>query len=66
MLKKKPYLRTDGIALKRDGNRIYAAGSHSVVWNGKDAMGRAVPSGTYVVRLETESSVEARKVMLLR
>ena len=37
-----------------------------VVWNGKGATGRAVPSGTYVVRLETESGVEARKVMLLR
>ena len=47
-------------------DRIYAAGDHSVVWNGKDAMDRAVPAGTYVVRLETESGVEARKVMLLR
>ena len=28
VLKKKPYLRTDGIALKRDGNRIYAAGNN--------------------------------------
>ena len=47
-------------------DRTYDVGEHSVVWNGKDAAGRAVPSGTYVVRLETESSVEARKVMLLR
>ncbi|MCK5485115.1 MAG: hypothetical protein KAI86_02815, partial [Desulfobacterales bacterium] len=39
-------------------DRSYDAGDHSVVWNGKDANGRAVPSGTYVVRLETESSVE--------
>ena len=47
-------------------NRTYAAGHHSLVWNGKDAMGRAVPSGTYIVRLETGSGVETRRVMLLR
>ena len=47
-------------------DRTYAASEHSVVWNGKDASGRAVPSGTYVIRLSTDSSVEARKVMLLR
>lgn len=27
-LKKKPYLRADGIAVKRDGNRIYVAGNN--------------------------------------
>jgi hypothetical protein len=47
-------------------DRSYSAGDHSVVWNGKDAMGRAVPSGTYVVRLSTETDVQSRKVMLLR
>jgi len=47
-------------------DRTYAAGNHSVVWNGKDATGRAVPSGTYVVRLETEDGVQAKKVLLLR
>jgi hypothetical protein len=29
-------------------------------------MGRAVSSGTYIIRLETDSHVEARKVMLVR
>ena len=33
---------------------------------GRDAAGRAMPSGTYVVRLGTRSGVEARKVMLIR
>jgi len=47
-------------------DHIYAAGNHSVVWSGKDATGRAVPSGTYVVRLETEDGVQAQKVLLLR
>jgi CubicO group peptidase (beta-lactamase class C family) len=47
-------------------DRSYDVGSYSVVWNGKDSTGRAVSSGTYVVRLSTETAVEARKVMLLR
>ena len=47
-------------------DRIYDAGHHTIVWYGKDAMGRALPSGSYVVRLETESNVEARKVSLIR
>lgn len=46
--------------------RTHDADHHSVVWNGQDATGRAVPSGPYVIRLETESGVVARKVMLLR
>jgi len=47
-------------------DRDYDVGDHAVVWNGKDAMGRAVPSGTYVVYLSTDAGVEARKVMLVR
>ena len=46
--------------------RAYDAGTHSVVWDGKDATGRAVPSGTYVVQLNTQSATQTRKVMLLR
>jgi len=55
-----------GMLLGILANRSYDAGNHSVVWNGEDAAGRAVPSGTYVVRLETESCVEARKISLIR
>ena len=47
-------------------NRNFTAGPHSLTWNGRDAQGRAISSGPYLVRLETESSVEAMKVMLLR
>ncbi len=47
-------------------DRAFDAGNHSVVWNGKDANGRAVPTGTYVVRLGTDSSTQAQKVLLLR
>ena len=47
-------------------DQIFTGGEHSLLWNGRDAQGRAMPSGTYLVRLETASSVEARKVMLVR
>jgi len=47
-------------------DRTFTTGTHNLSWNGRDSRNRGVPSGTYVVRLETESGVEARKVMLLR
>jgi hypothetical protein len=42
------------------------AGSHAIAWDGRDAAGRALPSGSYIVRLETARGTEARKVTLLR
>jgi hypothetical protein len=42
------------------------AGSHVVAWDGSDARGRAVPSGTYFIRLELDGRREARKVTLTR
>ncbi len=47
-------------------NASYSAGSHSVTWRGRDENGSDVPSGSYIIRLETDSGVEARKVALVR
>lgn len=47
-------------------NRTFSAGAHTLTWNGRDSQGRAMPSGTYIVRLKTEAGVEARKVMLVQ
>jgi len=47
-------------------DRSFAGGTHSLLWNGRDVAGRSMPSGTYVARLETESAVQSRKMMLLR
>ena len=47
------------------GDPVFA-GSRTFTWNGRDDAGRAMPSGTYIVRLEAESGVEARKVALIR
>ncbi len=47
-------------------DRGFAGGHHSIDWDGRDGTGREVPSGGYIVRLETETNVETRKVSLLR
>ena len=44
----------------------YGAGYYSVVWDGMDAVGRAVASGTYVVRMEADDLQETLKVQLVR
>ena len=45
-------------------DRDYDAGDHTVVWNGMDAMGRAVPSGTYVVHLSTDVGAFLQQIYL--
>jgi len=47
-------------------DEVYSAGNHSVVWRGLDETGRAMPSGTYLVRLQTDDGVRSRKVSLIR
>jgi len=42
------------------------AGRHGAVWNGRDAHGRAVASGVYFCRLETETGAFSRKMMLMK
>jgi PKD repeat protein len=44
------------------GNK--SAGMHTVEWDGRDAAGGRVPSGVYMVRLETGSGVFFRKMVL--
>jgi len=46
--------------------RTFPTGDHTLDWDGRDATGQAVPSGTYLVRLETQSRVETLKVSLIR
>jgi len=35
--------------------RLYSAGQHSAVWNGRDESGHSVSAGSYLVRLTTEN-----------
>jgi predicted outer membrane repeat protein len=45
---------------------VQPAGSHAATWDGRDAAGRALPSGVYLVRLEAEGRSEEQKLTLLR
>jgi hypothetical protein len=47
-----------------DGNLPTGAGT--VEWDGRDAMGRALPSGSYLATLETNEGRTSRKLMLTR
>ncbi len=43
-----------------------AAGSHRVVWNGADALGRSAPAGRYWVRVYDRGTTISRAFVLLR
>jgi hypothetical protein len=45
---------------------LVAAGEHPVHWDGRDAAGREVASGTYLVRLQTAAGTATRKLLLAR
>lgn len=42
------------------------SGTHSVVWEGKDAMGRHVTSGIYFYQLKTPTHTQTEKMILLK
>jgi len=44
----------------------YEPGEHQVVWNGRDAAGRAVSSGVYMYRLESENTRLNGKMVLMK
>jgi len=56
----------DGRRLNVLSDHEFAAGPHTLTWNGRDSRGGAMPSGIYIVRLESKSRVESRKVTLIR
>ncbi|MCU0452699.1 MAG: T9SS type A sorting domain-containing protein [Bacteroidetes bacterium] len=45
---------------------VREAGTHVATWNGKDATGRAMPSGVYLYRLESGSRMEMQKMVLMK
>ncbi|MBM4118836.1 T9SS type A sorting domain-containing protein [bacterium] len=44
----------------------FGAGTHAVAWDGRDAGGRALPSGLYLLRLRAGDELLAGKLLLLR
>jgi hypothetical protein len=47
-------------------DRNYPLGTHSVYWGGTGTRGQALPSGTYLVKMETLERVETQKAQLIR
>ncbi|MCH7939496.1 MAG: hypothetical protein IID13_07105 [Candidatus Marinimicrobia bacterium] len=47
-------------------DRQLEAGYHSLIWNGRDARGRDVPTGLYIARLVTANYTKSIKMLLLK
>jgi len=57
-------LRGRRLDVLQDG--VCGPGPQRLVWDGVDAAGRAVPSGSYLVRVEMAGGADARKILLAR
>jgi hypothetical protein len=58
--------RADGRWVADLANRVFPAGAHRVTWDGRDAAGRSVSSGIYLLRMQTDRAAETIKMMLVR
>jgi len=47
-------------------NGVYGAGTHNVVWNGCDEVGRSVGSGVYFYRMSAGRYVGVRKMVMVK
>lgn len=47
-------------------NEDYPVGRHEVIWNGRDASGRALPSNVYYAKLQMGGIVQLQKLTLLK
>jgi hypothetical protein len=47
-------------------NAQYAAGTHEVIWDGRNESGGEVSSGVYFYLLETDSFRDAKKMLMIR
>jgi flagellar hook assembly protein FlgD len=55
---------TKGQLVRNLVNSDLTAGMHSVVWNGTDEKGKAVPSGVYFYRVENAGKAVTKKMLL--
>jgi hypothetical protein len=55
-----------GARINRLDEGMKSRGVHSVMWNGRDAAGRALPSGVYFYRFEGFADSPIRKMVLLK
>jgi hypothetical protein len=55
-----------GQAVRKLVDEVRSAGTQSVVWDGTDDHGSAVPSGMYLAVIKTSEGSESRKTVLVR
>lgn len=55
-----------GRRVKELASSTWIAGSHELIWDGRDDLGRDVPSGVYLVLLKAGSERARRKIALIR
>lgn len=56
----------DGALLRTLLDERRAAGANAVSWDGRDALGRTLPSGVYLYRLTSEQGQYSRRMTLIR
>ena len=47
-------------------DRVKPAGSYTINWDGTDTDGKALATGVYFYRLETEEFTKTKKMLLLK
>jgi flagellar hook assembly protein FlgD len=52
--------------VRRLADGAMTAGRHSVAWDGRDEIGRALGGGVYVARVESGRNAFAQKLILIR
>ena len=55
-----------GQAVRELVGRFQAPGEYRVMWDGRDAVGRAVSSGVYLYRLQAGTNVATRKMLFVK
>jgi len=55
-----------GMVVRRLLDTDLGTGRHTRTWDGRDDAGRALGSGTYLYRLESDGEIVARKMLLIR
>lgn len=55
-----------GQDVKRLVDGFYSAGTHRLIWNGRDESGGSVSSGVYFYRIEASDFRETRKMVLMK
>jgi hypothetical protein len=55
-----------GQRVRRIESAVFARGSGQMSWDGKDDAGRALPSGTYLVKVSANNSTATQRVTIVR